>query len=157
MSKTGNALPMPQLLAALFGLVLGLVLSVTPASAFSQRGEDCMKCHTLTEKDLGPILSKLRLADAKVLKVQMSPIKGIWEIAIDNRGQRFVVYMDFSKKFATPGPLLEIDTMTDRTRARVEQLNQDRRINLASIPLGEAMVVGKADAQKKIPVFLDPD
>jgi hypothetical protein len=87
----------------------------------------------------------------------MSPIKGIWEIAIDNRGQRFVVYMDFSKKFATPGPILEIDMMTDRTKARVEQLNQERRINLASIPLGEALVVGKADAQKKIPVFLDPD
>lgn len=157
MSKTGNASPMPQLLAALFWLVLGLVLCVTPASAFSQRGEDCMKCHTLTDKDLGPILSKLRLAGAKVLKVQMSPIKGIWEIAVDNRGQRFVVYVDFSKKFATPGPILEVDTLTDRTKARVEQLNQERRINLASIPLGEALVVGKADAQKKVPVFLDPD
>jgi len=47
---------------------------------------DCQKCHALTSQEIKEVLKDLKAPDAEVLKVQLSPIRGLWEIAIDNKG-----------------------------------------------------------------------
>jgi thiol:disulfide interchange protein DsbC len=140
-------------------LLLGLILAVLvcgPGYAFKEGSQDCGKCHTLAEKDMAPILEKVNLQGAKVLNIQMSPIKGLWEVAVENKNQRFVMYVDFSKKYITPGPFLEYANRKDITRERTDQLNKDRKIDISTLSLQNALIVGKADAPIKVVVFTDP-
>lgn len=129
----------------------------SPVQAFKEGTESCAKCHTLTEKEMGSILAKIRAPDARTLEIQQSPIKGMWEVSFERRGQRFVVYVDYSKKFVTPGPIIEYESGKDKTREKVTALNEARRVNVAQIPLKDALLVGKEDATSKVIVFLDPD
>jgi thiol:disulfide interchange protein DsbC len=143
----------------LLGILLFAFLFLLPfsgAHAFKESA-DCSKCHTLAEKELVPILSKIGVPDAKVLDMRMSPIKGMWEIALERSGQRFLLYLDFSKQFIAQGRILEHKAGIDRTRERVAQLNEARRVDVNRIPLREALVVGKENAPRKVIVFLDPD
>jgi thiol:disulfide interchange protein DsbC len=133
-----------------------LLLPSSWAHAFKESG-DCSKCHTLAEKELVPILSKIGASGAKVLDIQMSPIKGMWEVALEGRGQRFLLYIDFSKQFIAQGRIIEHTTGVDRTRERVAQLNEAKRVDVNRIPLQGALVVGKESAPRKVIVFLDPD
>jgi thiol:disulfide interchange protein DsbC len=133
-----------------------LLLPFSGAHAFKESG-DCSKCHTLAEKELVPILSKIGASGAKVLDIQMSPIKGMWEVALEGRGQRFLLYLDFSKQFIVQGGIIEHKVGINRTRERVAQLNEAKRVDVSRIPLQEALVVGKEGAPRKVIVFLDPD
>lgn len=147
----------PLILGALFALLLSVPLLAGRGSTFSGCEEDCQKCHTITTDEITLILKKLQASDAKVLKTQMSPVKGLWEVAIEIQGQRDVLYVDFSRKFLVRGAILEVDAAINRTKERIDELNKDRRINPASIPLKDALVLGSNTAQKKVIVFTDPD
>jgi len=127
------------------------------AYAFGGCEENCLKCHSLANDEVKLILNKLNLPDAKILKVQMSPIKGLWEVAIDNKNQKGVLYVDFSKKHIVAGQIIEFNAAINKTKERVDALNKDKRINTVSIPLREALVLGSNSAEKKAIVFTDPD
>jgi thiol:disulfide interchange protein DsbC len=141
--------------AALAVLVV-LLLSGVPCYAFKEGSQNCTKCHSMTEKDLAPILEKANLAGAKVLSIRMSPIKGLWEAGLENKGQRFVVYVDFSRKYISPGPIIEANTRRNLTRERGDELNKDKKVDLSKLSFQGALVMGKADAPIKVAVFTDP-
>jgi thiol:disulfide interchange protein DsbC len=125
--------------------------------AFSGCEENCLKCHSLANDEVYLILNKLNLPEAKVLKIQISPVKGLWEVAIDNKGQKGILYVDFSKKHIVAGQIIEFNAAINKTKERVDALNRDKRINTVSIPLREALVLGSNSAEKKVIVFTDPD
>jgi len=120
---------------------------------------DCIKCHTLSNAEVKNILVKIKNPEAKILKIQLSPVRGLWEVAIDNKGQRGLFYVDFSKKYIVGGnvSIVEVNAAIDKTRQRLSELNKDRRINLSLIPLKDALLLGKKKAVKKVIVFTDPD
>jgi thiol:disulfide interchange protein DsbC len=91
-----------------------------------------------------------------VLAIQISPIKGLWEVGIENKGQRFVIYVDFSKKYVSPGPFIDYGSGKDITRTRIEELNKGRKVNMSQLTLENALVLGRADAPIKVAVFTDP-
>jgi thiol:disulfide interchange protein DsbC len=140
----------------LFVTALLLCQSGIAWGAGSQK-QDSQKCDVLSEKDAHSILDTLRLNEAKILKIQNSPIQGLWEVAVENRGDRFLVYVDCSRKFVMPGPIIERQTGIDRTRQRVEELNKDRRVDLTALRFDESLIMGNQDAPVKVIVFLDPD
>jgi thiol:disulfide interchange protein DsbC len=140
---------------SLFGFLM-VASIVSPASAFKDGSQNCGACHQLASKDAVSILEKLNLGAAKILGIQTSPVKGLWEVAVENKGQRFVVYVDFSKKFISPGPFIDYANRRDITRERVDALNRDRKIDLSKISFESAFVMGKADAPIKVVVFTDP-
>lgn len=150
-------------LIALILFVSGILLSyfqferTDSALAFSGCEENCEKCHSLSTKEVKLILNKLKVADAKILKIQMSPIKGLWEIAIDSKGQRGLLYVDFSKKYLVSGSIVEVNAAINKTKERLDELNRDKKINPASVPLKDALVLGSNAATKKVIVFTDPD
>jgi thiol:disulfide interchange protein DsbC len=131
-------------------------LEGSQAYAFKEGDQNCAKCHQLSNSDATSILGKLNLGSAKILGIQMSPIKGLWEVAVENNGQRFVVYIDFSRKFVSPGPFIDFANRKDITRDRIEALNKDRKVDLSKLSLENALIVGKADAPTKVVVFTDP-
>lgn len=131
--------------------------SKTEVYAFSGCEENCEKCHSLGTNEVRLILNKLKADDAKILKIQMSPIKGLWEVAIESKGQRGLLYVDFSKKYLVSGSIVEVNAAINKTKERLDELNKDKRINPASVPLKDALVLGSNSATKKVIVFTDPD
>jgi thiol:disulfide interchange protein DsbC len=138
-------------------IITSLFFCIPRIHAFSGCEEDCQKCHTLSTDEVKLILKKIQAADARVLKTRMSPVKGLWEVAIENKGRRDVLYVDFSKKFLVAGAIVEVDASLNKTKERLDELNKERRINTAKIPLKDALVLGSNAASRKVIVFTDPE
>ena len=111
---------------------------------------------SLSDKEMIPILEKIKMPKAKVLAIRPSPVEGLWEVGIENNGRRFVIYVDSSKRYVTPGPFIDYASQKDITRERIEELNKDRRIDVSRLPLGDALLLGKSDAPVRVVVFADP-
>lgn len=135
----------------------GQLFAVSSAFASGACDADCTKCHTLSATEVQSILVKIKNPEAKILKIQLSPARGLWEVAVENKGQRGLFYVDFSKKYLIPGPIIEVNAAVDRTKERVAELNKERRVDRSGIPLKKALLLGAKDAAKKIIVFTDPD
>ncbi|MFA4829025.1 MAG: DsbC family protein [Thermodesulfovibrionales bacterium] len=131
--------------------------AVSPVFASGACDADCMKCHTLSKEEVQKILAMTSTPDAKLIKIQMSPVRGLWEVAVDNKGKRGLFYVDFSKKYMVAGQIIEVNAGIDRTRERLTDLNKDRKVDRSKIPLKNALLLGDKNAAKKIIVFTDPD
>jgi len=146
-------------LAVIFSASVFFQFTSNGAQAFDKTGceMDCQKCHTLTNPEMKEILKDLKAPEAEILKVQSSPVRGLWEVTINNKGKPGLFYVDFSKKFIVSGSIIEIKTGQNRTRERVTKLQEDRRVDFSKIPLSSGLVMGDAASSKKVAVFTDPD
>ena len=127
--------------------------------AFDKTGceMDCQKCHTITNQEVKEILKNLKAPDAEILKVQASPLRGLWEVSIMNKGRPGLLYVDFSKNYVVSGSIVEVKTGKNKTMERVTQLQESRRVDFSKIPLSQALVMGDAASPRKVAVFTDPD
>ncbi len=139
--------------------LLFFVLVLPPVVAYGSGkcGGDCTKCHTLSKEEAKEILLKLDDPGAKILKIQMSPARGLWEVAVDNKNQIGIFYIDFSKKYLVAGPLIEISSNIDKKMERLLELSKNRKIDPLFIPLKNALLLGDKKASKTVIVFTDPD
>ncbi|MGZ8441265.1 MAG: DsbC family protein [Candidatus Deferrimicrobiaceae bacterium] len=134
---------------------LFLFLAGVPA-AHSFTGEGCSSgactdCHSLTRDEAVKVLGS---NVDNVLSVGPSPVNGLWEVDVEKAGQRWPLYIDFSKEYVIAGQIVQLSTKKNLTGSRMLSLN---RIDVSRIPLAGAIVVGKADARRRIVVFDDPD
>jgi thiol:disulfide interchange protein DsbC len=130
-----------------------------PLQAFSPTGceGDCTKCHTINNQEAKTILQNLKIAQAEVVNIQMSPIKGLWEVSINDRGKRGVIYVDFSKNFVLPGPIIEVKTGTNKTAEQLGKIQEKTKVDFGKIPLPSPLVMGNPRAAQRVVVFTDPD
>lgn len=138
----------------LFFVVMALMLlPVSYSYGFSEKGQDCSKCHTLTKDEAATLLKDIGQG-VQVLEVLMSPIKGMWEVDVDAGGKKGLVYVDFSKKHLISGSIILIKDRTNITQDRFTELT---KVDVSQIPLDDALVMGEKGAKYKIVVFDDPD
>jgi thiol:disulfide interchange protein DsbC len=130
-----------------------LLLPASYSYAFSAKGEDCSKCHTLSKEEAASLLKDL-IPNVKVLEVRISPLKGVWEVDVEAGGKKGPTYVDFSKKHLVAGSIIEIKEKKNLTQERLTELN---KVDVSQIPLGDALVMGDKDAKHKIIVFDDPE
>src|SRR5208337_1834822 len=144
-------------LAAVFAAVI-LFFYAVPAHTFSESGcdGDCKKCHSITNEDVMGMLKQMN-SDATIVGIQMSPVKGLWEVTVDDKGRKGVFYTDFSKKFMVAGPIVAFDNGPNKTRENIDQIHNSRKVDVSRIPLANALVLGSSSANKKVIVFTDPD
>jgi thiol:disulfide interchange protein DsbC len=147
------------LLAAVFLVSALFQLNSDGLQAFDKNGHemDCQKCHVLTNQEAKEILKNVKIPEAEILKVQLSPVKGIWEVSFLNQGRPAVFYVDFSKTFLLPGPVVDIKSGKNRTQERLAKLQESRRVDFSKIPLNQGLVLGDGLAPQKVAVFTDPD
>ncbi len=139
-------------------VLLALFLGRAEVGAFGGCEEDCGKCHSLNRDEAHEILSKLKVSDATVLDVKMSPIRGLWEIDVEKDGNKGVLYVGFSKKYVVGGPILEVATTTNKTQESVQEMSQpDRYIDASKIPLQNSILLGNGKAKHRVIVFTDPE
>lgn len=120
---------------------------------FSDKGQDCSKCHTLTRDEASALLKDLD-PNVKVIEVLSSPIKAVWEVDIESGGRKMPVYVDFSKKYLISGGIISFKEKKDLTRERLVEIS---KVDVNQIPLDDALVMGEKNAKHKVIVFDDPD
>ena len=120
---------------------------------FEARGQECSKCHTL-QKDEARDLLKNIIPDVVILEVRTSPVKGIWEVDLESRGRKAIVYVDFLKKHFFSGALVSVGEKKNLTQERFIELN---KVDTSQIPLENALVLGDEKARIRVIVFTDPD
>ena len=136
-----------------FMAITFLLLPMSYSYGFSEKGQDCSKCHTLS-KDEASTLLKDMAPNLKILDVRTSPIKGLWEANLEAGGRKGVAYVDFSKKYLISGGIISIKDKKNLTQERLTEIN---KVDVSKIPLDDALVMGDKDAKNRIIVFDDPD
>jgi thiol:disulfide interchange protein DsbC len=160
-SKKGGALTRKSLFFIFLSLSYALLLAPVPAGygiAWGAEESEVKKdCVSLGAEEIKEVLKKLNVPDANVISIADSAMKGICEIAIDIMGQTKIFYLDVYKKYLINGSLVEVSTMTNKTMEAVHRIQDKKRIDIAKIPLNNALVLGEKSAAKKVVVFTDPD
>jgi thiol:disulfide interchange protein DsbC len=142
----------PFLSACTLAAFLALFLSA-PAEAFQKEpapAKGCAECHKLTKEEAGKILGKM--VD-NVVGVVQGPFPGIWEVDVARSGKTYPVYVDYSLKYLFNGQFIRLADMENLTGLRYQDLN---RVDVSSIPLKDAIVMGNKKAKKGIIVLSDP-
>ena len=142
----------PFLSACALAAFLALFLSA-PATAFQKEPatvKDCSECHKLTKEEAGKVLGKV--VD-NVVGVVQGPFPGIWEVDVARDGRIYPLYLDYSLKYLINGQFIRLSDMANLTGQRHTDLN---RVDVASIPVQDAIRIGNPSAKKKVIVLTDP-
>ncbi len=142
----------PFLSACALAAFLLLVLSA-PAAAFQKEAgitKDCAECHKLTKEEAGKRLGKF--VD-NVVDVAPGPFPGVWEVDVARNGKIYPLYIDYSLKYFFNGQFIRLSDMANLTGLRFRDLN---RVDVASIPVRDAIRIGSKTAKKTVIVLSDP-
>jgi len=134
-------------------LVCLLLIPIGYSYGFETRGQECSKCHTLNKDEARDLLKSV-IPDVGILDVRPGPVKGFWEVYLESRGQKGIVYVDFLKKHFFSGALISLGDKKNLTQERLIELN---RVDVSQIPLDDALVMGDQKAKIRVIVFTDPD
>lgn len=140
-----------------FMLLLSVPLVAGTAFPFAKADQECSTCHTLSNEQARSILNDV-IPNVKVLHVQQGPITGLWEVGVDLGGRKGIIYLDYAKKKII-SPLTRGEVIDIRTRQNLTQESflKISRVDVASIPVKDALLFGDRNAKHKIIVFDDPD
>jgi thiol:disulfide interchange protein DsbC len=142
--------PPAGILTTLILTILTLGLLHADARAFMKDGcgsGNCVDCHALSTDEAAKLLKALEID--KVNSVSESPVKGLWAVEAEKGGAKGMVFVDFGKKHVLQAQIVRLDTK--------ENVTAVRRIDPSKIALDNALLIGKADAPKKVVIFSDPD
>jgi thiol:disulfide interchange protein DsbC len=160
-SKKGGALTRKNLFSLFLCLSCALLFAYAPAGYGiawgAEEGQVKKDCIALGGEEIRDILKKLNASDAKVLGIADSPIKGLCEVVVEIMGQMKIFYLDVDKNYLILGSLVEVANMSNKTVEAIQRIQDKKRIDIAMIPLTDALVLGMSGASKKIVVFTDPD
>lgn len=145
-----------MILKTLFAFALLFTLALTgpatrSAQAFTGKacGSDCTSCHKLDKAEAGELLRADKFK-ASVKDIRMSAVKGLWEVELEmQNGKTALVYIDFAKQYLVEGRFTEL--------SRIGEPPDLKTVDLATIPLEDAIIMGSPKAKKKVIVFDDPD
>ena len=134
-------------------VALSILQYASNSYGFSNKGENCSKCHTLKKEEAATLLKQLD-PNIKVLGIKLTPLKSLWEIDVESGSKKAILYLDITKKYLIEGQILDIKGKKNLTQESGEVLN---KIDASKIPLGDANVMGDKNAKKRVIVFTDPD
>jgi len=134
-------------------LLLFFILSVGNAYGFEARGQECSKCHVLSNSEAKDLLKNI-IPEVVILDIRLSSAKGFWEVYLESGGKKGLLYVDFPKKHFFSGPLISIADRKNLTQERLMELN---KVDVSQIPLDDALLMGDQKARIRVIVFTDPD
>lgn len=135
--------------------LLILCLLVLPATADESKNKK--GCASITTKELQDLLVKINAGNSTVSYIRESSLAGICEVAIERENQVSIFYVDAAKTNMFFGSLVDIKTMANRTSQALQAIQDKKKIDISKIPLNNALVLGDAEAPKKVIIFTDPD
>ena len=94
------------------------------------------------------------IPEVKILEVKVTPVQGLFEVVLEAKGRKGIIYLDSSRKYLISGSIVDIATKQNLTQERFSEIN---KVNVSEIPLEDALVMGDKKAPKKVIVFTDPE
>jgi thiol:disulfide interchange protein DsbC len=146
---------MRKFIILIFFIIISVVTFLLQQTTYSTEKFDheCSKCHKLSNDEASKVLKEV-IPDIKVLEVNQSPLKGVWEINAETKGKKALYYVDFSKKLVIAGSIFNIKTKANLTQERYLEIN---KVDVSQIPLEDTLIMGEKDAKHRVIVFTDPD
>jgi thiol:disulfide interchange protein DsbC len=134
------------------------VIIASPSFAMAKEGcgGECTSCHTLTEKDANELLKKTGI---NVKSVKQSPSRGLFELLVEKDNKQGILFIDYGKKHLMQGVVVSLDTLQP-VSALAQDLPQPRQVtsvDVSTIPVDKAVIMGNPKGSKKLYVFTDPD
>jgi thiol:disulfide interchange protein DsbC len=148
---------MKKMLIILLVVASAIVTTFTWSYAMQMDGcgaGDCKDCHSLTQEEAEGMFQGLV---EKVINVEMSPIRGLWQVNVESMGKAVPVYVDFSKKFIIDGKIHNVTSVQQQANKQPEEKVSQLNIAFSEIPIVDAILLGRQDAPKKVILFDDPD
>ena len=136
-----------------FFALITLMLLALPAAAMTGDGcgaGECTSCHSLSKEEVKALLPGIQ---GEVVKVELAEVPGLWVVEIDMNGKKVPAYVDFSKSYLIEGRITRLKDRSDITKQRFFKSNP---VDVSTIPLEDALLLGSADAATKVIVFTDP-
>ncbi|PLX93519.1 MAG: protein-disulfide isomerase [Desulfuromonas sp.] len=133
--------------------VFFLMLS-SPVLAMSPEGcgaGECRDCHSMNLQEASALLGQ---AVDRVVAVDFSEVPGLWVVETEKGGRKFPLYIDFSKQYLVAGNIVRLTDNQNITQNRLVDLN---RVDTKAIPTGDALLLGRKEAKRKVIVFTDPE
>lgn len=132
-----------------------LCATLTPASAFMPEGEGCgagrcVDCHDLSRAEANEILKQI---DGDVLSVSNAEVPGLWRVNMKMNGKTWPLYLDYSKSYLISGNIIQLDSRENLTESHYRELNP---VDIKTIPLDDALLLGDPQAKTQVVVFTDP-
>src|SRR3989338_10643619 len=132
-------------LVASFVFSVQLISTWAVDNAFAFQGppgcsQDCASCHSLSKDEATKMLK------ADVTDIRNAPVGGLWEVEGLQNGKKFIIYVDYGKKF-----ILLVNNFIPV--ADIGKPPQLKKLDLSKIPTEDAVVMGNPKAKYKIIVF----
>jgi len=152
----------------IFLVGLFILLLALPVFAFGPEGGcgsgKCSDCHSLDQQEAAKLIKGVD----RILKVEFAEMPGLWAVEVEKEGQKFPLYIDFSKAYVFAGNIIRLADNQDMTRQRLMKMNNGtlpaaspatpaRKIDYSRIPLEDSILLGKPEARTKVVVFTDPE
>ena len=120
---------------------IGSIALMCSTAAFAADAPSASQMQDALRQNLGP--------DVDVTSVAATPLDGLYEVNVGKQ----IIYTDASAKYLLVGQLIESRTRKNLTEAK---LQQDEKIDFASLPLSNAIKTVKGNGTRKMAVFADP-
>lgn len=137
--------------------VVSVILATSSyAMAKEGCGGVCTTCHSLSEKEATELLKK---TGGTVTSVKQSPANGLFELLVEKDGQKGILLIDYGKKHLIQGMVVDIETLqpVSAHQLNTSQPKQQTSVDVTTIPVNNAVIMGNPKGSKKLYVFTDPD
>ncbi len=138
---------------SILALLLTLALAA-PAAAFMEGGcgaGKCSDCHSLQRKEAERLLGAF---GEGIGDIREAEIPGLWVVEVKKGGRKYPIFVDYSKSFMITGDIIRLEDRENITQKHFIDANP---VNVARIPVEDALLLGKAKAKKRVIVFTDPE
>lgn len=132
-----------------------LVLVSSSAMAFNTTGEGCgagtcANCHSLSVPEANEIFKNM---NGEVVSAEFAEVPGLWKLGVQVQDKVLPAYLDFSKSYMISGNVVRLNDGKNLTE---EAYRKSNPVDVSSIPVDDALLLGNPDAENKIIVFTDP-
>lgn len=147
------------MLKELCSAVAVTIILVSSSYAMAKDGcsGECTSCHTLTTQEANGLLKKV---GGTITSVRQSASRGLFEVLIEREGQKGILFVDYGKKHVIQGNVFSIDKL-EPVIAHKNELPQPKpqvtSVDVKTIPVEYAVIMGNPKGSKKLYVFTDPD
>jgi len=98
-------------------------------------------------------IEALKGIQGEVLSVDPAEIPGLFLVAMKMQGKIVPIYLDASGSYLFTGNVIRLKDRTNLTEKHYQRLNP---VDIANIPLDDALIVGNPEASQHIIIFTDP-
>jgi len=104
----------------------------------------------LTKEKAIEVLRDIR---GEVISIQPAEVPGLYQVDMKMQGKVIPIYLDNKGEYLISGSIIRIKDRKNITQDAFQKLNP---IDLSSIPLDDALILGDPKAPQKVIVFTDP-